>query len=139
YVEIVKRRAYNNDANTKFTEMERNAAVKTLRDSLKTLLELLAPVNAAMNYHIYKEMFGANVHAQKWPTKRNASTTIVTKELIDFNSAIWKAKKDATLSLKDPIKKGVAPESLSTCEKEIKATHNIIDLTFGKEIIVEAK
>jgi valyl-tRNA synthetase len=139
YVEIVKRRAYNNDPNTKFTESERNAAVKTLRDSLKTILELLAPVNAAMNYYIYKEMFNENVHAQKWPTKTNTTSTIVTKDLVEFNSAIWKAKKDATLSLKDPVKKATAPESLKSVEKEIKATHNILKLTFGKEIIVEAK
>jgi valyl-tRNA synthetase len=139
YVEIVKRRAYNNDANVKFSEAQRNAAVKTLRDSLKTLLEILAPVNAAMNYHIYKEMFASNVHAQSWPTKSEITTTIITQELMDFNSAIWKAKKDAILSLKDPIKKAIAPESLKSVEKEIKATHNILELTFGKEILVEAK
>ncbi len=139
YVEIVKRRAYNNDATTKFSEMERNAAIKTLRTVLKSLLEVLAPVNAAMNYYIYREMFNANVHAQEWPKITGTKTTIITQELMDFNSAIWKAKKDATLSLKDPIKKAVAPESLKNVEKEIKATHNILDLTFGKEIIVEAK
>ncbi len=139
YVEIVKRRAYNNDANTKFTQAERNGAVKTLRQVLKLLLEILAPVNAAMNYYIYREMFNEDVHKQKWPEQTKTKTTILTQELADFNSAIWKAKKDATLSLKDPVKKAVAPLSLKSVEKEIKATHNIIELSFGKEIIVEAK
>lgn len=130
YLEIVKRRAYNNDEKTKFSDAQRNAAVKTLRDVLKIMLEILAPLNAAMNYFLYKELFNKDVHKQNWPTFKNIESTINGNELIEFDSAIWKAKKDFNLSLKDEIKKAIAPESLKSIEKELKATHNITDLEF---------
>ncbi len=140
YVEIVKRRAYNNDPVIKFTEAERNAAVKTLRTVLKTTLEALAPINAAMNYYLYKEIFGKDVHKQSWPEPINITSPMNGKEILDFNSAVWKAKKDNNISLKDPIKKVIAPESLKPIEVELKAMHNILSIEFkGKEILVEAK
>ena len=53
---------------------------------------------------------------------------------------MWKVKKDNTLSLKDPIKSAVAPESLKSVEVELKAMHNIQSISFkGKEISAEAK
>jgi site-specific DNA-methyltransferase (adenine-specific) len=68
------------------------------------------------------------------------TSTIIGTEMIEFNSAIWKAKKDNALSLKDPVKKAIAPESLKVVEVELKAMHNIVELTFeGKESKVEAK
>ncbi len=139
YIEIVKRRAYNNDEKTKFTEKERNAAVKTLRDVLKIMLEVLAPVNAAMNYYLYKELFGADVHKQNWPKEEKIKSTINSIDLMEFNSAVWKGKKDNNLSLKDEIKKVIAPMSLKAVEKEIVATHNIKEISFGKETKITVK
>jgi valyl-tRNA synthetase len=140
YVETIKRRAYNNDPNIKFTPAQRNAAVKTLRESLRTLLELLYPINPAMTHFIYKELFKEEIKDKKFPLIRGVTSTVIGTELIEFNSAAWKAKKDAALSLKDPVKKAIAPESLKPVEAEIKAMHNILELTFeGKESKVEAK
>ncbi|MFA5126260.1 MAG: valine--tRNA ligase [archaeon] len=140
YVETVKRRAYNNDANTKFTESQRNGAVKTLRDTLRTLLELLYPINPAMTHFIYLNLFNEQIKEKKFPEKTMKTSTITGQEFIDFNSAIWKAKKDNNLSLKDPIKNAVAPKSLEPIATELKAMHNILSLEFkGKEIQVEAK
>jgi valyl-tRNA synthetase len=140
YVETVKRRAYNNDANIKFSEAERNAAVKTLRDSLRTILELLYPINPAMTQFLYSNLYKENITDKKWPQKTNVASTINGSEMIEFNSAIWKAKKDNNISLKDPIKKAIAPESLKPIEVELKAMHNILSIEFkGKEILVEAK
>ena len=63
-----------------------------------------------------------------------------SEEFIQFNSAIWKAKKDNTLSLKDEIAKATAPETLKSVEVELKAMHNIKEIKFeGKESIVLAK
>ena len=130
YVETVKRRTYNNDANIKFTIGQRNAAVKTLRDSLRTLLELLYPITPAMTYFIYNQLFGERIMDKSFPTQTGINSTIQTKDMIDFNSAVWKAKKDAMLSLKDPIKKAIAPKSLETTSIELKAMHNITEIEF---------
>ncbi len=130
YVETVKRRAYNNDALIKFTPAQRNGAVKTLRDTLRTLLELMYPITPAMSYFIYNQLFNERIMDKKFPIQTGINSTINTKDMIDFNSAVWKAKKDAVLSLKDPVKKAIAPKSLESFATELKAMHNILELDF---------
>jgi valyl-tRNA synthetase len=137
YLETVKRRAYNNDENFKFTDAQKAGAIKTLRDSIKIILELLAPINPAMTQYIYQELFQKNVHQQKFPEKKNYSSEINGEDLINFNSAVWKAKKEGKKTMKDTVKKAIAPKSLKNVEKEIKAMHNIETLEFGKEIKIE--
>jgi len=140
YVETVKRRAYNNDPLVKFTPEQRNAAVKTLRTALRTLLELLYPINPAMTAFIYKELFNEKVSEKEFPNKSGLTSTINSQHLIEFNSAVWKAKKDLGLSLKDSVKKAIAPISLAPVEAELTAMHNILSIEFkGNESIVEAK
>jgi valyl-tRNA synthetase len=140
YVETIKRRAYNNDANTKFTEGQRNGAVKTLRDTLRTLLELLYPINPAITHFIYLKLFNEQVKDKKFPEKSGKTSTIIGQEFVEFNSAIWKSKKENNLSLKDPIKNAIAPNSLQLVEVELKAMHNILNIEFkDNEIKVEAK
>jgi len=131
YVEIVKRRAYNNDPNTKFTEAERNAAVKTLRDSLRTMLELLYPINPALTFFIYKELFKEKITEKKFPEKRKIKSTITSETLVEFNSKIWKIKKDKGLSLKDAVNEETASAELKPAEKELKAAHNINQIIFS--------
>jgi len=140
YLEIVKRRAYNNDENTKFSDAQRNGAVKTLRAVLATILEITYPVEPAMNYYIYKELFGREIQKQSWPENGKEKSEIVGEELMEFNSAIWKAKKDNGLSLKDGVAKVIAPKSLTKAEKELKAMHGISEISFeGKETKVTVK
>ena len=140
YLEIVKRRAYNNDENVKFSEKERNGAVQTLRNVLKTILEITYPIEPAMNYYIYKELFGKEIQKQAWPKSGKEASEIVSEELMEFNSAIWKAKKDNELSLKDGVKSVIAPKSLAKAEKELKAMHGIEEISFsGKETKVTVK
>lgn len=137
YLEIVKRRAYNNDENVHFSDAEKFAAIKTLRDTLKIILEVLAPVNPAITYFIYNNLFNENVHKKSFPEFTEHKTQIVSQELIDFNSLIWKYKKDKNLSLKDTIKKATITKSLSSVAKELKAMHGIEEILIGKEISVE--
>ena len=95
-----------------------------------------------MTYFIYKQLYNEDLTKKNYPKTTNSKSKIIGKEFIEFNSAIWKAKKDAGLSLKDPIKKATAPLSLKNAEIEIKAMHNIPQLTFNgneTEIKVEAK
>jgi valyl-tRNA synthetase len=134
YLELVKRRAYNNAENIKFSEEERNAAVFTLRKVLKIALEVLYPIEPALTYYIYKELFGEELHKQSWPEIETFETEILGEDFIEFNSAVWKAKKEAEKSLKDDVKKAVAPQSLKSIEKELKAMHNISELEIADKI-----
>jgi valyl-tRNA synthetase len=51
-----------------------------------------------------------------------------TSKLIEFNSSVWKEKKENGLSLRDSICVEV-PKELKIFEKELKLMHNIIDTT----------
>ena len=86
---------------------------------------------------IYAKLFEKNVHEQSYPEPAEFESEITSEDLIAFNSAIWKAKKDGGVSMKDPVKKATAPESLKSAEVELKAMHNIQSIEFGKEIKVE--
>lgn len=134
YLELVKRRAYNNDENNKFSDKERNAAVKTLRDVLRKSLEILYPVEPAICYYIYKELFGEEIHKKSWPEFVEFDSEINSRDLIEFNSSVWKAKKDSNKSLKDEVLSATASVSLKKIEKELKLMHAIKEMNFGKEI-----
>ncbi len=134
YLEIVKRRAYNNDEVVKFTDAQRNGAVKTLQYVLGTILEIIFPIEPAMTSFIYEQVLGENLTKKSWPEFEEINSEILTSDLIEFNSAVWKAKKDASISLKDEVKKAIAPTSLSQVEKELKAMHNICEISFEDKI-----
>ena len=139
YLEVVKRRAYNNDENVKFTIQQRNGAVKTLQYVLGTILEILYPVEPAITHFVYNELFHEDISKKEWPVFEEVKSEIIGKDLIEFNSEVWKAKKDNELSLKDPVKKAIAPKSLTSIKIELSAMHNIETLEFGDktEIIVK--
>jgi valyl-tRNA synthetase len=139
YLEIVKRRAYNNDDLVKFTKEQRNGAVKTLRLALRQILEIIYPVEPAITYFLYKELFGEEITTKSWPKANEIKSKIIGTDLIEFNSSVWKAKKDNGLSLKDPVKKATAPASLASVKTELCAMHNITELTFGDKIEIIAK
>jgi valyl-tRNA synthetase len=131
YLEIVKRRAYNNDENVNFTTAQKNGAIKTLQYVLGTVLEIMFPVEPALNSFIYKTLFNEDLTTKPWPEFEEIKSEIVSDDLINFNSSVWKAKKDASLSLKDEVKKAIAPSSLTLIEKELCAMHNIKEISFS--------
>ena len=49
----------------------------------------------------------------------------ITDDLIDFNSEIWKMKKDQGLSLKSDISNITIPESLSSLKTSLRIMHSI--------------
>ena len=139
YLEVVKRRAYNNDENVKFTKAQRNGAVKTLQYVLGTILEIIYPVEPAITHFLYKELFGEDISKKEWPVFEEVKSEIVSSDLIEFNSEVWKAKKDSGISLKDPVKHAVAPKSLANVEIELAAMHNIQKIEFSNKTEITVK
>ena len=131
YLELVKNRAYNKDG--MFSSEDRDAAIKTLYECLYAILKLLAPIVPMVTYKIYKELTGRDVHFEKFPVSEKVSTKIDSAQLIDFNGAVWKAKKDKKMSLKAGIKEAVIPESLKDIEVDLKTTHGIEKVSYGEK------
>jgi valyl-tRNA synthetase len=136
YLELVKNRAYNQEE--KFTKEEQGGAVFALNYCLDAMLKMLAPITPFITYKLYHELRGKDIHETKFPEKITVKyeKCFETQELVELNSAIWKAKKDANLSLKSEISKVTMPEKFRSIEKDLIVTHKIKEIEYGETISV---
>lgn len=133
YLELAKNRAYNSDG--RFSEEEKNAAIATLHYCMERLLLVLAPVVPMITHKLYNDLYGRDVHFEKFPAAEGYELAGFTgEELEALDSEIWKQKKEKQLSLKAEIKEAVIPEKFKSVEKDLISAHNIVKVTYGKEL-----
>jgi valyl-tRNA synthetase len=122
YLEMAKSRAYGQG----FDEKEQKAAWYTLNLVLKTLLKLLAPITPFITDYVWKELYGKeSIHLESLPkTEWKFNLEGLTEKITEFNTEIWKTKKDKGLSLKTEIKIKI-PKELKQFEKDLVMMHNI--------------
>lgn len=132
YLELVKNRAYNE--HQKFSKSEQSSALFTLHHCLDNILKLLAPVIPFVTYKIYHDLHGKDIHGQVFPKPDEVPCfkDFTKEELMELNSAIWKAKKDKSLSLKAEISEAVIPEKFKSIEKDLMLTHSIKKINYGE-------
>jgi valyl-tRNA synthetase len=72
------------------------------------------------------KMYGKeSIHTQLFEEKLEIEDfSSYTQKIVEFNSKVWKEKKDRGLSLKDSIKVEI-PKELKIFERELKLMHNI--------------
>ncbi len=123
YIEMVKTRAYGEG----FSKEEQEAAWYTLHLVLKSILKLLAPIASFSTDFIWRELYGErSIHLEEFPkTEWNYGLEKLTQQLIEFNTQIWKTKKEKGMSLKAEIKTEV-PKELKMFEKDLKSMHNMV-------------
>ncbi|HLD10475.1 MAG TPA: valine--tRNA ligase [Candidatus Nanoarchaeia archaeon] len=130
YIELVKKRVYNQD--NMFSKSERNGAVYTLKEVFKKLLECLAPIIPMISYKIYLELYNKDVHFVSFPKfKKMDVVGFSSDDIINLNSLIWKIKRENGLSLKDSVEGVVILKKMFGLEKDIKYMHNIKSLVYG--------
>lgn len=134
YLELVKQRAYNH--NNKFAKAGQKSAIFTLHYCLNNILRLLAPVIPFITHTVYKELYGKDVHKESFPKHNKIDVAIKTDDIIELNNAVWKAKKDARLSLKAEIKKLTLPEKFKSLEKDLQAAHGAQEIGYGEGVEV---
>ena len=132
YIEMVKGRAYNDD--NKFPKEEQNGAVFTLNYCLETMLKVFSPIIPFITYKLYNELTGKDINFEEFPKEmENLGEIEFTKEeLMELNSAIWKAKKDNELSLKADLKEAVIPDKFKKIEKDLAEVHKIKKISYGE-------
>ncbi len=136
YIELVKNRAYNESG--KFSEEEMNAAKWTLHYCVETLLQLFSPIIPLFTQHVYHELYEKDVHALAFPIKMKVGTpAFSTEALLDYDSQIWKAKKDNGGSLKNPMKSVTFPQEFESVQKDLLFAHSIQAISFGTEFKLE--
>ncbi len=133
YVEMVKTRAYNIDKT--FNESNQKAAWFTLNKCLKTIVLLLAPICPFITDHIWRQLYAeSSVHLEKLPRKTTRTLRgpdKTTAVLSEFNSAIWKFKKDRKMPLNSPLSKVYAPKEIRQMKEDLQSMHKIGELTFS--------
>jgi valyl-tRNA synthetase len=124
YVEIIKNRAYNQE--NLFNDEESKSACWTLYYIFEKLLYLLYPIIPKITSFIGKD-FGLDLLNDSWPTINSdfENSEDIINSLIEFNSLVWKNKKEKGISLKDKISEITIPSNLKNFEKDLIAAHNL--------------
>ncbi|MEX0920403.1 MAG: valine--tRNA ligase [Candidatus Pacearchaeota archaeon] len=124
YVELVKARAYNQEGT--FSDNESSSAKWTLHCLLERVLMLLYPIIPQVTTTIASEM-DLDLLNEKFPkAKIGLSELINVQRVMDFNSEIWKKKKEKGISLRNEISGIKIPKILEPFERDLKATHKLI-------------
>jgi len=117
YLEMVKTRAYKGG----------DSAAYTLHTVLKSLLKLLAPICPFITDKIYRELYSKSVHLEEFPKAKKEwekKLARVTPDLIEFNSKIWKEKKEKNMPLNSEFSARI-PKRLLLFERDLRAMHKL--------------
>ena len=119
WLEMAKTRLYNEDA----------SATWTLHRIFRDLLSILSPVCPFFTHHLSTTLYeksavDIDVFPES-PLSKTSDFTSMTDSLIEFNSEVWKAKKDAGISLAAPITGHKVPGSLKSIEQALVSMHKL--------------
>lgn len=121
YLEIIKNRAYNEE--NKFSEEESNSAKYSLHIILERLCLLLSPIIPQITSTIANSM---NYEISEFPKIEKIKSEIqLIEKIMEFNSQVWKNKKDSGLSLRTEISGIKIPEELEEFKEDLIACHNL--------------
>ena len=119
WIEMSKTRLYNGDT----------SATWTLHRIFRDLLSILSPICPFFTHHLSTTLYEKSaVDVDTFPEIPMSGTeewTKMTDSLIDFNSAVWKAKKDAGISLAAPISGHTVPDELKNIEPALVSMHKL--------------
>jgi valyl-tRNA synthetase len=119
WLEMAKTRLYNADA----------SATWTLHRVFRDMMSILSPICPFFTHHLSTTLYGKSaVDVDTFPEKPLSDTsdfTNMTESLIEFNSQVWKAKKDAGISLAAPIAGHKVPDSLKSIEQALVSMHKL--------------
>ncbi len=123
YVEMVKNRAYNTD--NRFTEQEKNSAIYSLYHIFERFIILEYPIIPQV-CSIIGERYGIDLQNAVFPKAEKVNSDISSIQLIkEFNSMVWKAKKEKGIALNAKIEGMGIPAELAEFSKDLKACHNL--------------
>ena len=124
YIELVKSRVYNQEK--KFSKEESDSAKHTLHFLLERMITLLYPIIPQITSVIADEK-KIDLLKTKWPKiKTEKSKLDLVEKIMEFNSSVWKRKKEKNISLREKVSGIKIPKNLKEFEKDLIVTHNLI-------------
>ena len=119
WLEMSKTRLYNGDT----------SATWTLHRIFRDLLSILSPICPFFTHHLSTILYEKSaVDVDTFPEIPMTGTeewTKLTDSLVGFNSAVWKAKKDAGISLAAPISGHKVPDELKNIGPALVSMHKL--------------
>jgi len=119
WLEMAKTRLYNGDSSSTWT----------LHRMFRDLMSILSPICPFFTHHLSTTLYDQSaVDIDTFPESPMSDTESwldMTEPLVDFNSVVWKAKKDAGISLAAPISGHKVPEELKEIESALTAMHKL--------------
>jgi valyl-tRNA synthetase len=135
YLELVKARAYNRDG--VFSKEQQHSALATIHHCLEIMLRLFAPMTPLITYKLYESLTGKDIHFEKFPAAEKITAPFAKEPLEELDSLVWKVKKDAGKSLREPVKLLTIPKELALIEKELALMHGAQKTVLGEKAAVE--
>jgi len=123
YLELVKNRAYNQES--KFSKEDSDSARYTLYHLLERFLTLLYPITPQLTSVIAKELKIDLLTSEFPKAKPGKSKLELINKIMDFNSLVWKTKKDKNTSLREHIDGITIPDALMPFKHDLIACHNL--------------
>jgi valyl-tRNA synthetase len=123
YVELIKARAYNRE--NKFSKKESDSAKYTLHYLLERFLILAYPIIPQITTTIATEKRIDLLNTEFPKSKKINSDLKLIEKIIEFNSNVWKAKKEKGKGLRDEITGIKIPKELKDFEKDLTVCHNL--------------
>jgi valyl-tRNA synthetase len=100
------------------------------------VLLLLAPICPFITDHIWRRLYSeSSIHDEEFPKKtrrRLKNMAELTRAIVEFNSSVWKFKKDRKLALNSRLEAVFAPAEVQRMRNDLQSMHNIAAVTFGK-------
>ena len=119
WLEMVKSRLYDGD----------EAAAWTLHRIVRDVLISLSPICPFFTHYLSTTLYGtSSVDAREFPksVESNIKLLSLTGPLIDFNSEVWRKKKDNGISLNSEIPGVIIPEELQILSESLIRMHRIV-------------
>ncbi len=123
YLELVKNRAYNQEK--LFSKQESDSAKFTLHFILERILTLIYPLIPQVTTTIANEKKIELLKSEFPKAKIGKSNLKLIDKIIEFNSQVWKSKKEKGIPLRDPIEGIKIPKELKNFESDLKACHKL--------------
>ena len=119
WLEMVKSRLYDGD----------RAAAWTIHRVVRDFMAAFSPICPFFSHHITTTLYDSSaVDVRLFPQsaiEMEAELCALTSRIIEFNSMVWKSKKDSSLSFKEPISGIHIPEELGEFTEVLTAMHSL--------------
>ena len=122
WLEMAKTRLYSDDANASWT----------LHRIVKDIITVFTPICPFFCHHISLTLYNkSSITADKYPNldlnvpSHFINLDTISQLIIDFNSSVWKKKKDNGLSLKSAISGVEIPKELEIISVALVRMHNL--------------